>query len=147
MARVSKPLKRRLGPLAVGLAALQTLPSFAPVAVRATLDGLPWEGRVAQVIVGNTRRYGGVTRITPDAYVDDGQFDVCLVTAGSVFDTGRQVGALLVEQHPSTATAETYRVGQVTIRPPAPSRCNWTAAPSTSKKRHPAPPEPPTPSP
>jgi diacylglycerol kinase (ATP) len=120
MARVSKPLKRRLGPLAVGLAALQSLPSFAPVAVRATLDELPWEGRVAQVIVGNTRRYGGFTRITPDAYVDDGQFDVCLVTAGGVLDTGRQVGALLFEQRPSAATAETYRVGHLTIEAPGP---------------------------
>jgi hypothetical protein len=120
MTRVSKPLKRRLGPLAVGMAALQALPSFSPVAVRATLDGLPWEGRVAQVIVGNTRRYGGFTRLTPDAYVDDGQLDVCLVTAGSVLDTGRQVGALLFEQRPSGATAETYRVGHITIEAPGP---------------------------
>ena len=120
MTRVSKPLKRRLGPLAVGLAALQALPSFSPVAVRATLDGLPWEGRIAQVIVGNTRRYGGFTQVTPDAYVDDGRLDVCLVTAGGVLDTGRQVGALLFEQHPSGATAETYRVGHVAIAAPGP---------------------------
>src|SRR3954454_380586 len=119
MARVSKPLKRRLGPVAVGLAALQALPTFTPFPVRATLDDLPWEGRITQVIVGNTRRYGGITRITPDAYVDDGQFDVCLVTAGGVIDTGRQVGALLFEQHPS-ATAETYRVGHFVVEAPGP---------------------------
>lgn len=119
MARVSKPLKRRLGPLAVGLAALRALPSFAPVAVRATLDDLPWEGRIAQVIVGNTRRYGGFTSATPEARADDGQFDVCLIAAGGLLDTGRQVGAILFEQHPSGATAETYRVARLTIEAPA----------------------------
>jgi YegS/Rv2252/BmrU family lipid kinase len=117
MARVAKPLKRRLGVVAVGLAALRALPTFASVPVRATLDDLPWEGRVVQIIVGNTRRYGGITRITPAAYVDDGQFDVCLVTAGGVLDAGRQVGALLFKQRPA-ATAETYRVGHVVVEAP-----------------------------
>ena len=120
MARVSKPLKRRLGPLAIGIAALRAIPSFSPVAVRATLDDLPWEGRIAQVIVGNTRRYGGFTNATPEAHADDGQFDVCLITAGGVIDTGRQIGALLLEQHPSTTTTETYRVARLTIEAPGP---------------------------
>lgn len=119
MSRVSKPLKRRLGPIAVGLAALRALPSFTPVAVRATLDDLPWEGRIAQVIVGNTRRYGGFTSATPEAQADDGQLDVCLIAAGGLLDTGRQVGALLLEQHPSATTAETYRVARLTIEAPA----------------------------
>jgi YegS/Rv2252/BmrU family lipid kinase len=120
MERVSKPLKRRLGPLAVGLAALKALPSFGAVPVRATLDDVPWEGRVAQVIVGNTRRYGGFTRITPDALVDNGLLDVCLITAEGLLDAGRQLGALVFEQHPSAASAETYRVARLTIEAPGP---------------------------
>lgn len=120
MERVSKPLKRRLGPIAVGIAALRALPSFTSVPVRATLDEQPWEGRVAQVIVGNTRRYGGFTRITPDAVADNGQIDVCLVTAEGLIDAGRQLGALVFEQHPSPASAETYRVSRLAIEAPQP---------------------------
>jgi YegS/Rv2252/BmrU family lipid kinase len=120
MERVSKPLKRRLGTLAVGLAALRALPSFTSVAVRATLDDQPWEGRVAQVIVGNTRRYGGFTRATPDALADNGMIDVCLISAGGLLDAGRQLGALVFEQHPSAATAETYRVARLAIEAPGP---------------------------
>ncbi len=120
MAQVSKPLKRHLGRLAVGVAALQAVPTFAPTAVRAMLDELPWEGRVAQVIVGDTRRYGGFTAITPEAYVDDGQLDVCLITADGLLAAGRQLGALLLQRHPSVATAETYRVGRATIQAPTP---------------------------
>jgi YegS/Rv2252/BmrU family lipid kinase len=120
MEHVSKPLKHRLGPLAVGLAALRALPSFTSVPVRATLDEVPWEGRVAQVIVGNTRRYGGFTRVTPDALADNGQLDVCLITAEGLLDAGRQLGALVFEQHPSSASAETYRVAHLAIEAPGP---------------------------
>lgn len=118
MGRVSKPLKNRIGPAAVGLAAVQALPSFHPVAVRADVDGLHWQGRVSQVIVGNTRRYGGFTRITADAYVDDGLLDVCLITATGPVAVGRQVAALLLRQRPSAQTAESYRVPRVTIYAP-----------------------------
>lgn len=120
MEQVSKPLKRRLGPLAVGLAALRALPSFSSVPVRATLDDVPWEGRVAQVIVSNIRRYGGFTRVTPDAVADSGMLDACLITAGGLLDAGRQLGALVFEQHPSAASAETYRVARLAIEAPGP---------------------------
>lgn len=115
MARVSKPLKNRIGPLAVGLAALETLPSYSAMPVRAELDGVRWQGRVSQIIVGNTRRYGGFTSITADAYIDDGLLDVCFITASGVLDGTRQAAALLLRQRPSAASAESYRVSALTI--------------------------------
>ena len=115
MARVSKPLKKRLGQVAVGLAALQALPSFSSFPVRARLDDLPWEGRVAQIIVGNTRRYGGFTAATPAALADDGQLDVCLIRADGLLAAGRQLGALVFAGHPSKDSAETYRVARATV--------------------------------
>lgn len=118
MARVSKPLKNRLGPLAVGLAALRALPSFAPVPLRVELDGIAWDGRVAQLIVGNTRRYGGFASLTPNAYVDDGQLDVCLITAAGPVSAGRQAATLLLRHHPSAATAEVYRAAHIVVRAP-----------------------------
>lgn len=118
MARVSKPLKNRIGPLAVGLAALGALPSFRFVPVRAELDGTPWQGRIAQIVVGNTRRYGGFTHITPEAYIDDGLLDVCLITAHGAVASARQAAALLLRQRPSAASAETYRVASVSIHTP-----------------------------
>lgn len=118
IARVSKPLKNLIGPAAVGLAAVQALPKFRAVPVRVTLNDTQWEGRVSQIVVGNTRRYGAFTRITPDAFVDDGQLDVCLITATDVVAAGRQFASLLLRQRPSPASAEYYRASSITVRAP-----------------------------
>ena len=75
--RVNKPLKNRIGPAAVGLAALQSLPSATVVPVQIELDDLHWQGRISQIMVGNTRRYGGFTRVTPTRT----PMTVCLTSA------------------------------------------------------------------
>ena len=118
IARVSKPLKRRLGKLAIGVAALRALPSFRSMPVRAELDGIAWQGRVSQVVVGNTRLYGGFTRITPDAFIDDGLLDICLITAAGPGAASRQFASLLLRQRPSGASAESYRAASLTITSP-----------------------------
>ncbi len=56
IARVNKSLKNLIGPAAIGLAAIQALPTFRAVPVRVTLNETEWEGRVSQIIGGNTRR-------------------------------------------------------------------------------------------
>src|SRR5436853_903176 len=75
MSNVSKPLKYRIGPLAVGLSAAKELPTQHPfpVEIRVTPDGEPlWKGEALQVVIGNTRRYGDIAEMTPNAYIDDG---------------------------------------------------------------------------
>lgn len=119
ISRVSKPLKNMIGPAAVGLAAVQALPKFRAIPVQVTLNDVQWEGRVSQIVVGNTRRYGAFTRITPDAFIDDGQLDVCLITATDVVSAGRQFGSLLLHQRPSPDSAEYYRASSITVRSPS----------------------------
>lgn len=116
--RVNKPLKNRIGPAAIGLAALQALPSASVVPVRMELDDLHWQGRISQIIVGNTRRYGGFTRVTADAFADDGMFDVCLITATGPLSAGRLLGSLLLQRHPSPNVAQYYRAAHVTLTTP-----------------------------
>jgi YegS/Rv2252/BmrU family lipid kinase len=118
IAGVSKPLKRRIGKLAIVIAALRALPSYRSVPVQIEFDGITWQGRVSQVIVGNTRMYGGFTRVTPDAYIDDGLLDICLITADSPGAAGRQLASLVLRQRPSATSAESYRVASLTITSP-----------------------------
>ena len=118
ISRVSKPLKNLIGPAAIGLAAVQALPKFRATPVEVTLNDVQWEGRVSQIVVGNTRRYGAFTRITPDAYIDDGQLDVCLITATDMLSAGRQFSSLLLHQRPSPASAEYYRASSIVVRAP-----------------------------
>ncbi|HLV81020.1 MAG TPA: diacylglycerol kinase family protein, partial [Chthonomonadaceae bacterium] len=74
----------RGGPLLRGTAAyiaavLECLQTFRPAALRLTLDGQPLEARAMLCTVANAPTYGGGMRIAPDARLDDGWLDVCLV--------------------------------------------------------------------
>jgi hypothetical protein len=69
-------------------------------------------------VLGNTRRYAGFTRMTPDAFIDDGLLDVCLITAKGAISASRQLGSLVLRKRPSLASAETYRAASVTIHSP-----------------------------
>jgi diacylglycerol kinase (ATP) len=60
-------------------AIFRVLPRFTPRAVRLAVDGLTRSERIMFAAVGNSRQYGGGIRITPDAVVDDGQLDLCVV--------------------------------------------------------------------
>jgi YegS/Rv2252/BmrU family lipid kinase len=116
--RVNKPLKNRIGPAAVGLAALQALPSATAVPARIEIGDLHWHGRLSQLIVSNTRRYGGFTAITADAFADDGLFDVCLITATNALGAARAVGSFLLQRRPSPSVAQYYRAARVSLRLP-----------------------------
>lgn len=116
ISRLSKTLKHRVGKLAYGPAVLGATREFHPVEIQAWMDEIQWEGRVTQIIVGNSRRYAGVTSVTPAAFIDDGLLDVCLITAKGPVQIGRQLGSLLVRQRPSVASAQMYRAATVRIQ-------------------------------
>lgn len=115
---VSTPLKDRIGKAAIVLAGVEAIPALRRVPVRVELDGVHWEGKVCQIVLGNIRKYGGFTQMTPEAYMDDGQLDVCLITAGGPIALTRQALSLLLAQHPNPQSAELYRAAHVRITAP-----------------------------
>lgn len=50
---------------------------FRPMETRIEVDDVHLEGPMLQLIAGNTRLYGGVTRLTAGALADDGLLDLC----------------------------------------------------------------------
>lgn len=116
---LSKPLKKRIGPLAYLPATIRSLGLLRSIPVSIEMDEVQWHGRVVQIIVGNARRYAGFTRITADAFIDDGLLDLCLLTPTGPVSLARQMTALLLRQRPSPATAQVYRAASITIRSPA----------------------------
>jgi hypothetical protein len=125
MAHISKPLKYDLGHLAFDLAAIKELPEVHPfpVEVRVVTDrgdgAVRWQGEAWQVIVSKTRYYAGNVDIAPDAYLDDGLLNVCVVTAAGPLRTAEQALSFLVRRKLDEATTKSFRGGQLSIRVPA----------------------------
>ena len=122
MGGVSKPLKYRIGPLAVGLSAMKELPTHRsyPVEIRTSSEGEPlWSGEALQIVIGNTRRYADVAEMTPNAYIDDGVLDVCVITAGDPLTTMQQLSSLVLRRRPDNLTAEYFHNDCLYITVPA----------------------------
>ncbi|GCE12336.1 diacylglycerol/lipid kinase family protein [Tengunoibacter tsumagoiensis] len=127
MGNVSKPLKYRVGPLAVGVSALKELPAHHtfPIEIQSvgaeSTGDLLWKGEALQVVIGNTRSYAKANSIelTPDAYIDDGLLDVCVITAGDPLTTIQQISSLLLRQRPSNTSAEFFHGAHLQIKVPA----------------------------
>lgn len=125
MQGVSKPLKYRVGTLAVGLAAAKKLPEqhAFPIEICAQESGregeVLWKGEALQVVIGNTRRYADIAEMTPNAYIDDGILDVCVITGGDPLGTMQQIASLLLRRKPDNMTAEYFHGAHLEIIVPA----------------------------
>jgi diacylglycerol kinase (ATP) len=77
-------MKIRLGSTGTYIAAvITTLRRFVPAHYEIAVDDDRLVTDAMLVIVGNSRSYGGGMRVLPDARIDDGLLDVCIVHAVS----------------------------------------------------------------
>jgi YegS/Rv2252/BmrU family lipid kinase len=124
MSHVSRPLKYRIGSLATALSAAKELPAQRPFPVEVRTGNendadILWKGEALQVVIGNTRLYGNFAQMTPDASIDDGILDVCVITAGNPLTTMQQIASLLLRRKPDTLTAEYFRGAHLSLSVPA----------------------------
>ncbi len=121
MQGVSKPLKYKIKQLAVGLSAAKELPAYRPfpLEVRGADHNLLWQGEAIQVIIGNTRLYADILHMTPEAYIDDGKLDICIITSGDFAGTVQQIFSLLLRRQPDNVTAEYFRDARLYLKVPA----------------------------
>jgi YegS/Rv2252/BmrU family lipid kinase len=123
--RVNSSLKEKIGGAAVALATVKTLPSqhAFPIEIRTTgegrEDGVLWKGEALQVIVGNTRRYGNIAELTPEAHIDDGALDVCVITAGDPLTTIEQIVSFLLYRKHDNGHSESFQGPHFRITVPA----------------------------
>ena len=78
-ARVNRGFRFLRGSSAYVAAVLQSLVAFRPADVRITIDGEPWRTRAMLCCISNAPSYGGGMLIAPDAKLNDGLFDICVL--------------------------------------------------------------------
>jgi diacylglycerol kinase (ATP) len=77
--RVNRGFRFIRGTAAYIAAVIETLRTFQAADMRVTLDGETVELRAMLCSIANASYYGGGMHIAPDARLDDGLFDVCLL--------------------------------------------------------------------
>lgn len=87
-------LKQMLGPGAYVLQGAARVPWMHPAPMRWHDDHGSHEAAVALMVIGNSRLYGGMVSFTPDAVVDDGLLDACILCPGRRGDGARLAAKL-----------------------------------------------------
>lgn len=95
-------------------AILRVLPRFTPRPV--TMNGRAHE--IMFAAVGNSRQYGAGIRITPNAVVDDGELDFCVVHRTSRFQLLKTLPKAYTGAHVKSPFVETGRGSAFTFEAP-----------------------------
>ena len=96
---VSLDMKRRVGAAAYGLTAVREALRWRSRPVTVRLDGVERRMDVLMAFAGNTRLYAGLTKITPNAVVDDGLLDVCIYEGSGSIDIAMHTARTLLQSH------------------------------------------------
>ena len=79
-------MRRIKGRAKYNLSILLVLSTFKPKNYEFSIDGVSFESRAMLIAVSNGISYGGGMKVTPDAKLDDGLFDILILTPVSRFE-------------------------------------------------------------
>jgi diacylglycerol kinase (ATP) len=97
------------------LAALQSLIAFKPAEMNITAEGGEIRRSAFFIAVGNARSYGGGMKVTPQAALDDGLLDVCLVSKMNRLKLLCWVPTIFFGQHLRLKQVEYFKTKQIAI--------------------------------
>lgn len=95
--------------------ALGTLSKFKPRPMDIQYDKRRFTGDVMLVAVGNGRSYGGGLKILPQAEMDDGWLDLCIVKRTSKFELLRNIPRLYKGAHTDHPAIDIHRARRVIL--------------------------------
>lgn len=108
-------LKIFKGRMKYNVAILLVLSTFKPKNYRFRIDGVTFESKAMLIAVSNGISYGGGMKITPDALIDDGQFDVMVLGPVSRFEFLRVFPKVFSGSHISHPAVKIVRGKEVEV--------------------------------
>jgi diacylglycerol kinase (ATP) len=97
------------------LAALQALIAFRPTEMNITAEGREIRQSAFFIAVGNALSYGGGMKVTPQATLDDGLLDICLVSKMNKLKLLCWVPTIFFGQHLRLKEVEYFQASQIRI--------------------------------
>ena len=117
---VSHRMKSRFGAAAYAVSAAREALRYRSSPLTLSLDGRERTLELLMLIVGNTRKYAGLTEVTPAAIVDDGRLDVCAYCGRGRWDILWLALLTLIRQHRRSKKVLHQRVQRLGIRSDSP---------------------------
>ena len=108
------------GTASYAYAAVETLFYYDPPVVHLEGDFGTYDGEILLAATGITNRYGGGFKIVPDARINDGLFDVCIIRPVSELTVLRLMVTLFWGGHVSHPAVSIHRTRAITIETETP---------------------------
>ena len=118
--RASKGTPLFAGTASYAYAAVETLFYYEPPFVRLEGDFGIYEGPLLLAATGITSRYGGGFQIVPNARIDDGLFDVCIIRPVSSLTVLRLLVTLFWGGHVSHPAVSMHQTRTLTVETDTP---------------------------
>lgn len=103
------------GKAAYFLAIIRTIMDYKAVKVQITLDNKTWEENITLIAVGNGEYVGGGVRMFPQAKLNDGLLDICIIKETSKLDMLLTLPAIYKGRHADHPKVSFYQGKEVAI--------------------------------
>ncbi|BEP30444.1 diacylglycerol/lipid kinase family protein [Helicovermis profundi] len=97
-------------------ATLKSLATYKPKAMSIKIDGKLLHREAYLVAVGNGKYFGGGMMVLPEAEIDDGLFDICIVNKMNKLKLIALFPSIFTGKHMSVSGVENYRAKEIEIR-------------------------------
>jgi lipid kinase YegS len=128
--------KAQLGFVAYAITGVRKLIGLEPRRARFIAPGLDLETDFLLFAVGNARATGAGALITPEARLDDGQLDLCIVGAMSRREFTRLLFRVKAGEHLSHPSVRYLKVPEVVVESGAPLSANVDGEPVDAARLH-----------
>ena len=115
--RTNEGYKHFKGAMAYLAAVVECLGQFRPVNADILLDGKLVSGPIMMCSVANARYFGGGMRIAPEAQIDDGMLDVCLIAGVGKLEFLAALPRVFNGSHVTHPSVTMHRCKQLTVSP------------------------------